>query len=118
MLKVVDVQDFVCLRHKKNNDVVDEYIQLVNSQTPVINQVGAFAIKQIDAGSNFGQKLISKKVGTNVKLGNLNYTILKIYNEKDLLEETIKFFNDLGMPEEAKKYELKIKRIGQKSRSK
>ena len=108
--KVVDVNDFVCLRHKNGDDVIDEYVQVVSEDSLVLDRVGAFAIKQVPENSETGKKLLGRKNGSLLNIKGHSFKIAGIYNEEDLLKATISFFEELGMYDEARKYINKIKK--------
>lgn len=108
MYKIVDINDFVCLRYNDSNIEKEVYIQLTDKNSEEIDRIGAFAIKQIPYNSSTGKNILGKKVGMNLRLNNINFKIKAIYDKNDLLEETINFFEDMGMSEEASLYKTQL----------
>ena len=118
MYKIVDVNDFVCLRHKQNNDVIDDYVMVTNNESPEIDRVGVYTIKQVSEDSEIGKKIIGKKVGSTFNVKGIQVKITGIYDENDLLQETVKFFKELEMTTEAQDYAAKLKQKKHKRQGK
>lgn len=109
MYRVIDANDYVCLR--ETDKMTDHYVRVVGHKSEKVDSVGAFAITSIPDGSKEANNLIGKKQGSTVIFENKKMKVMGIYDEKYLLEATVKFLKEMNLNEEAKTYEKQLAKI-------